>query len=362
LLSLRTDNNKITSSLTTIVIQDMSASFFPQAGESCSSDYNRMFIEILDNARAQRLLQFYATPAQMLQLFGITAPNVPVATPHPGDEPGAAPAAAHTAWVDHRKRYETEQDKLTTFDSKLWSRDSMSPEALEPLRNPHGIIFFNTPLERMALFTAAHSALTGADIDRMKDVLKEPFTQGGDFVAFILARTAATRSLANANAPINEHDQISSLRDAVAPCGHFTDTLTKFFADHPRPDGQRHATLATRLQDYAQNVRPHVTTGTQGYAAMAHSAEHRAVALAAQLVSERLEHQVVLQALMASRAPTRTTVPKKTGKPDKKKYVPGYCHTHGHCGHQSFGCEYPILGHKYEATIDNQMGGSTKTR
>jgi hypothetical protein len=171
------------------------------------------------------------------------------------------------------------------------------------------------------------------------------------------------RSLANANAPMNEHDKISSLREAVAPCGHFADTLTKFFADHPRPDVQHHATLSTRLQDYAQNVRPHVTTGTEGYAAMAHSAEHRAAALEAQLISERRDHQVVLQALMASRAQTRPTVPKTTGNAGKKKpLVPGYCHTHGHCGHESFGCLYPAAGHKHEATKGNQMGGSTKTR
>ena len=49
----------------------------------------------------------------------------------------------------------------------------------------------------------------------------------------------------------------------------------------------------------------------------------------------------------------------KNKKPNRRKPLTKYCHTHGLCNHTSPECRTPAGGHKMEATLNNQMGGST---
>jgi hypothetical protein len=218
---------------------------------------------IFNAAMAQDLLPYYATQQEMFDYFAIPFGNL-VVFPDPGPESAVNPIPPHAAWVENRKVFLDIQTPHRNFDSKLWNPVSMSEAALEPLRNDHGAIFFNTPLQRMALFTAAHDA----DIDALDNILKEPFIQREDFDAFILRRAATLRYLAIAGAPMNVRQQVASLKLAVTPCGHFQD-LTKYLADFPLPVNQLHADLVTRLRQYAENARPVATTGSAGFASAA---------------------------------------------------------------------------------------------
>jgi hypothetical protein len=320
---------------------------------------------IFNAAMAQDLLPYYATQQEMFDYFAIPLGNL-VVFPDPGPEPAVNPIPPHAAWVENRKVFLDIQTRLRNFDSKLWNPVSMSEAALEPLRNDHGAIFFNTPLQRMALFTAAHGALTGADIDALDNTLKEPFIQGEDFVAFILRRAATLRSLAIAGAPMNVRQQVASLKLAVTPCGHFQDVLTKYLADFPLPVNQLHADLVTRLRQYAENARPVATTGSAGFASAAVAAPSDVTALQQQL--QAIQIQLAAQneqfafLVPRERGASKGSVQSSQPLPPKnalngKTLTPGYCWTHGECYHTSVSCKRRAPGHQAKATRDRKAGG-----
>jgi hypothetical protein len=126
-------------------------------------------------------------------------------------------------------------------------------------------------------------------IDALDNILKEPFIQGEDFVAFILRRASTLRSLAIAGAPMNARQQVASLKLAVTPCGHFQDVLTKYLADFPLPVNQLHADLVTRLRQYAENARPVATTGSAGFASAAVTTPSDVTALQQQLQAIQIQ-------------------------------------------------------------------------
>ena len=170
----------------------------------------------------------------------------------------------------------------------------------------------------------------------------------------MLTRTVALRTLALAGAALNERQKVKSLREAVEPCGHFTDVLSKFIADFPLPANQQHAQLATRLKQYAQNKRPNATTGSVGYASNA--TQQLNDALNAKIISlqEQLDRQFALVTAQrdVSHSDQREVFQAKP-RPNSKSY----CWTHGECYHNSQSCRTPAPGHKRKATLTKRMGG-----
>jgi hypothetical protein len=209
----------------------------------CDDEKKRSVVGAMCTLKTRKMPYHFSKPHKTISLILFAIPLGNLVFPDPGPEPAVNPTPPHAAWVENRKVFLD----IRYFDLKLWNPMSMSEEALEPLRNAHGAIFFNTTLQRMALFTAAHGALTGADIDAVDNILIEPFIQGEDFVAFILRRATTLRSLAIAGAPI----------------------LTKYLADFPLPVNQLHADLVTRLRQHAENARPVATTGSADFASAA---------------------------------------------------------------------------------------------
>jgi hypothetical protein len=230
------------------------------------------------------------------------------------------------------------------------------PEDWKRLRTNADDILDHCPLHEHFAALRLLFVVSAADIDALKAAVSAPFIRGGNVAAHLREQTNNIARLAAMNHALNNRDAVAMIKlsfcssridtEDMAPC------FDKFVMDNPLEADRTPARLTAAVQTFVQNVMPHFTE-KRLLSARAHAATIE-VSEASKEDGEDYAKEFAAFIAFQNKAKAKLPAPAKA----KKRL---YCWTHGTIGHASGGdfkaCLKPGPGHKFEATIDNQMGG-----
>jgi hypothetical protein len=198
--------------------------------------------------------------------------------------------------------------------------------------------------------------VSSADIDNLKEAVSAPFIRGADVAAHLKEQENNLARLAAMNHAVNNRDAVALIKLSFCSCRADSEDMApcfdKFVMDNPIEADRTPVRLTAAIQTFVQNVMPHFTE-KRLLSARAHAATIE-VSEASKEDGEDYAKEFAAFIAFQNKAKAKLPAPAKA----KKRL---YCWTHGTIGHASGGdfkaCLKPAPGHKFEATIDNQMGG-----
>ena len=301
---------------------------------------SRVAAKLGSSLHPKGLLGEFLSPAEWL----VESPNVPyVAIADPGP---VVPVQVHlyNVYQDEKKQFLLQRAQVNQFHQAVLN--SLDVTALQLVtagdadRTLQWTIMELTRVYGTLTPTALADATTG--------VLEKVFVHDGSSTLAV-----ATRNLTQAheeahlvsrsnNDVIGIPKQVAYLRNAVTPCGIFTNCLENYANRYATVDAQTFDLLKEWLHVFADNRPPTITSGSKGYSANA------AIDNAADdEFEQRYQKRFAAEAKAA----------KQQQQPRADWSTKPYCWSHGPCGHLGADCDHPSEGHKKAATWANKMGG-----
>ena len=199
---------------------------------------------------------------------------------------------------------------------------------------------------------------TASDLQSNRAILTVPFRADQDFLMFVQTQRAAHTYAERAQHPIDSAEQVAYFKQALVPCGLFTQKMFLYFAMHDMVSQQSFAAFSDSMsQEWKTQILParaNVTVSSfAGAAAVVLSDADRIAKLEATIESFRSANAT---------STTRATVAKTSVSDVKKpRTFTHYCWTHGtYCNHTSEECfdHKRKPGHRIDATFTDQMEGN----